>query len=370
MCGPPIWTFVAGLRACWVKIRGAGPGRSGGTSHAGSGRARPRRRRRRRGQSERVGIAAELDADLLEDRVGVPLDERQALLVEDLERGLSVRVRNGSPCDVGVRRAAAWRAARPRGAAAPRRRSSILLARRDQAPARGDAAVGRRATARSRAGGSLRQLTRSRWVDGAVRWGKASASTKCSWKRGSTAVSIFSTRRTTPSISAGPRRDRRAIRAPVPAALPAARRGRAAQSGISPRTIAWNGSIWLPKAPASRTSSTASMPSVVHQQPDAGIQRGLGELDRPDVVLGDGDARSRPSGARRRGGGRRMSAPPRRRAACARVRPVDDPVRGDDPGEEQLGDHLDDAGTADAGDAGLGGRLGEARPRPTRAGSR
>jgi hypothetical protein len=28
---------------------------------------------------------------------------------------------------------------------------------------------------------------------------------------------------------------------------------------------------------------------VVHQQPDAGVQRGLRELDRPDVVLGDDD---------------------------------------------------------------------------------
>ena len=34
-----------------------------------------------------IGVAAELEADLLEDRVGVVLDERQALLVEDLERG-------------------------------------------------------------------------------------------------------------------------------------------------------------------------------------------------------------------------------------------------------------------------------------------
>jgi hypothetical protein len=30
-------------------------------------------------------------------------------------------------------------------------------------------------------------------------------------------------------------------------------------------------------------------PGVVHQQPDAGVERGLRELDRPDVVLGDDD---------------------------------------------------------------------------------
>ena len=37
-------------------------------------------------QSEGLGVAAEVEADLLEDRVGVLLDERQALLAEDLER--------------------------------------------------------------------------------------------------------------------------------------------------------------------------------------------------------------------------------------------------------------------------------------------
>ena len=42
------------------------------------------------------------------------------------------------------------------------------------------------------------------------------------WKRGSTAVSIFSTRRTTASISVRAARDSRAINAPVPAAFPAA----------------------------------------------------------------------------------------------------------------------------------------------------
>ena len=38
-------------------------------------------------QAEGVGVAAELEADLLEDRVRVVLDEREALLVEHLERG-------------------------------------------------------------------------------------------------------------------------------------------------------------------------------------------------------------------------------------------------------------------------------------------
>jgi hypothetical protein len=33
-------------------------------------------------------------------------------------------------------------------------------------------------------------------------------------------------------------------------------------------------------------------PEVVHQQPDAGVERGLGELDGADVVLGDEDPRA------------------------------------------------------------------------------
>ena len=36
---------------------------------------------------ERVGVVAEVDPDLLEDRVGVVLDQREALLGQDLERG-------------------------------------------------------------------------------------------------------------------------------------------------------------------------------------------------------------------------------------------------------------------------------------------
>ncbi len=47
-------------------------------------------------QPERVRVAAELETDLLEDRVGVVLDERQALVAEDLER----RERAGQERDV------------------------------------------------------------------------------------------------------------------------------------------------------------------------------------------------------------------------------------------------------------------------------
>ena len=51
--------------------------------------------------AERLGVVAELDADLLEDRVGVVLDGREALLVENLER-LERPREERRPLDVGV----------------------------------------------------------------------------------------------------------------------------------------------------------------------------------------------------------------------------------------------------------------------------
>ena len=105
---------------------------------------------------------------------------------------------------------------------------------------------------------------------------------------------------------------------------------------------------------------------LVHQQPHPGVQGGLGQLDRADVVLGDDDARTavgrlvqdvaeRPA----------VGDDPRR---PRRDRAVDDAVGGDDAGEVQLGDDLDDPRAADAGDAGAGRleRVGEVRARPTR----
>ena len=51
--------------------------------------------------------------------------------------------------------------------------------------------------------------------------------------------------------------DSRAISAPVPAALPAALTWARPASGMSPRTIAWKASIWLPNAPGE--------PDLVHR---------------------------------------------------------------------------------------------------------
>ena len=100
---------------------------------------------------------------------------------------------------------------------------------------------------------------------------------------------------------------------------------------------------------------------LVHQQPDARIQRSLGQLDRPHVVLGDGDARPRPSGVTTGVGivalvedvAERATVGDDPRRPC-RQPAVDDAVLGDDARQEHLGDDLDDARAADAGDAGVG----------------
>ena len=47
--------------------------------------------------------------------------------------------------------------------------------------------------------------------------------------------------------------------------------------------------MWLPKAPASVDPADALDAQPVHQQPGAGVERRLGELDGADVVLRDAD---------------------------------------------------------------------------------
>ena len=148
--------------------------------------------------------------------------------LEDLER----RQRAGEErrrARRGPRGACAWRGRR-RPPLAPSAggvvASAVLPARRPSrrpasTPAALVARVGRRRRRRpAPLGGSVTTAARAS-ANGAVGAGSAIASTKCSWKRGSTAVSIFSTRRTTPSISRRAARDSSAISAPVPAALPA-----------------------------------------------------------------------------------------------------------------------------------------------------
>ena len=88
----------------------------------------------------------------------------------------------------------------------------------------------------------------------------ALAFTKCSWKRGSIAVSTLWISWTVASIWLRAPTLQSAIRAPVPAAFPALVTFSSGTSGIIPSTIACFGLIWAPKAPASVTRSTVSTP--------------------------------------------------------------------------------------------------------------
>ena len=104
-------------------------------------------------------------------------------------------------------------------------------------------------------------------------------------------------------------------------------------------------------------------PEMIHEQPHAGIERGLRELDRADVILGDENPWR--SIAEDVGEG-----PPVRRDSRRPIRQcsVDHPIGGHDPGEKELGNDLDDPRSADSGHARRSGRLGEPRlVRPDRA---
>ena len=97
---------------------------------------------------------------------------------------------------------------------------------------------------------------------------------------------------------------------------------------------------------------------ALHQQPHAGVERRLGELDRAHVVLRDAQRRAA-VGARVQlvGPGAAVGADAR---IARRERAVDRAVVPDHAGEIQLRDDLDDPRAADAGDAGRGGRRREA----------
>ena len=91
-------------------------------------------------------------------------------------------------------------------------------------------------------------------------------------------------------------------------------------------------------------------PGVVHQQPHAGLQRGLGQLDGAHVVLGDAQRGSTVARLVQHVGEDAAVLDDPRRARGQRA--VDGAVGVEHPGQEQLGDDLDDPGAAHAGDAG------------------
>ena len=80
------------------------------------------------------------------------------------------------------------------------------------------------------------------------------------------------------------------MRAPVPAAFPADDTCSSTQSGIIPRTIAYFTSICAAKCAGQANSVDLVYAQFVHQQAGAGVQRGLGQLNGPDIVLLDAHA--------------------------------------------------------------------------------
>ena len=166
------------------------------------------------------------------------------------------------------------------------------------------------------------------------------ASTKCSWNRGSTAVFDL-------------------LDPPDDALdLATGRAGQERDEGAGPGSVARGmdvrkiavrdepqdhrvGGVDLAAERAGETDLVDRVDAeLIHQQADPGIQRGLGELDGTDVVLGDDHARPARDPivqdvARRPA----IGDDPR---GARRERPVHHAVLGDHAGEEQFGDDLDD----------------------------
>ena len=173
-------------------------------------------------------------------------------------------------------------------------RSSLLLDRLTRHPVLSTAAPATAVPAAT-AASLLARAARSGQVDrfarygvGAVAWGKRHRvdeellERRFEWRSRSS-----SPRRRSASISSRAAPDSSARIAPEPAALPTERTLSTGQSGTSPRTSAYSGSMCAPNAPASRTSSISSKPACSQQQLDPGAQRSLGQLDGAHVVLGD-----------------------------------------------------------------------------------
>ena len=77
------------------------------------------------------------------------------------------------------------------------------------------------------------------------------------------------------------------MRAPVPAALPAEATCDRSQSGIMPSTIAYFDVDVAAEGAGEADAVDMLDAQVIHQQPDACIERRLGELDGAHVVLRD-----------------------------------------------------------------------------------
>ena len=305
-------------------------------------------------QAQRLGVAPELEPDLLEDRVGVVLDQREPFLVEDLERLERARQERHA-LDVG--RGARGEPAPPdhRCDGVARCRSSVLLGGPDGRltcglVAGGPAARVLASTGRCR-GRAVGQRDDAREMSDSARsragrpWRRRNAPGTGARPRSRSSHP----RATSLDLPRAPRRTAaRSAHRSRPRCRPTTRSpGRSRGRAPAPsRAAGRSGCRTRPRAgPVERLDA-----GVIHQQPHAGVERRLRELDRPHVVLGDRSSRrlavvqdvARTSGRRRR-----------RAATAPAAAPSIDPVGGDDAGQEQLGDDLDDARAADAGDADL-----------------
>ena len=133
------------------------------------------------------------------------------------------------------------------------------------------------------------------------------------------------------------------MRAPVPAALPAEATLARSQSGIRPEHHRVLGVDLAAERAGERDAVDLLDAEMVHQQARAGIERGLGELDRAHVGLQDPDlglALVQQIGMRAA-----VRLDPR---ADRRLGAVDRAVLAEDARQEHLGQHLDDARAADA----------------------
>ena len=252
-----------------------------------------------RSRSSADRVVVDLDADLLEDRVGVVLDDGEPLLGHELERRAVVRVRNGSRADDVRRRA-------PPGAR-PVRRSGV----RPLAVARGPSCRSSTPPCRSRA--RRRRPSRSPARDGA---GAAPGSVDHAGQVGRRRRGVGERHRGDEQLlearlggglDLGHPADRgcsisRALRARHAAPAPRRRRRRCRPSAPpSTRAVGHEaehhrvapGRCGAERAGEADVGAASVKPGVLHEQVDAGAQRGLGQLDGAHVVLGDRQPRRR-----------------------------------------------------------------------------
>jgi hypothetical protein len=240
---------------------------------------------------QRVRVATEHDPDLFEDRVGVVLDERQTLLAEDLEwrqrarqerRALEVALEPGS--------AACIPSAAPTGRRRTGHRSSPWHRPEGSPPATpverpvGAASLGSRLP--DRQFHDALEIGRRRGSMG-DRHGLDEMLLEARLDGGLDLLDATDDALDLPPCRAGQQRDQRSCAGSVA--------GRPDPSEIAvgdqPEDHGVEGVDLASERPGEPDLVDRVAIELVHQQPRAGVQGGLGKLDRADVVLGDDDPR-------------------------------------------------------------------------------